>query len=221
MDTSTNRISQKIGLGLYTLGEEITNAVTHGLGAAFAIVGTVVLLIKAVTVGDFWCIFSSSVYGFSVLFLFLMSTLYHAINHKKAKTVFRVFDHTSIYLLIAGCYTPIMLVLMRDVYGWTVLLCVWAAAIVGIVLNAISLSRFKVFSMVCYLATGWCIVAVIGRLIQVLPFMGLVLLVAGGLCYTAGIGFYASKRRYFHSVWHLFVLAGAVFHYFCILLYVI
>ena len=213
--------AKKIGLGFYTLGEEIANSITHGLGALMALAGAVVLIVFAALTGDRWKIVSVCIYGFAVFFHFMMSTLYHAINHKTAKRVFRVFDHTSIYLLIAGTYTPFTLVTLRGGWGWTIFGVVWGATILGIVLSAINLERFKVFGMVCYIATGWCIVVAMFPLVKALPVSGIVLLVLGGVMYTAGIGFFASKKKYFHSIWHLFVLAGAILHYFCILFYVI
>ena len=212
---------EKIGLGFYTLGEEIANSITHGLGALMALAGAVFLIVFAALTGDPWKIVSVCIYGFTVFFLFMMSTLYHAINHKAAKRVFRVFDHTSIYLLIAGTYTPFTLVTLRGGWGWTIFGIVWGAAILGIVLSAIKLERFKVFGMICYIATGWCIVVAMFPLIRALPMPAIMLLVLGGIMYTAGIGFFASKKKYFHSIWHLFVLAGAILHYFCILLYVL
>ena len=213
--------AKKIGLGFYTLGEEIANSVTHGLGALLAIAGAVVLILFAVLTGDPWKIVSVCIYSFTVFFLFMMSTLYHAINHKGAKYVFRIFDHTSIYLLIAGTYTPFTLVTLRGGWGWSIFGVVWGATLLGVVLSAINLERFKVFGMVCYIATGWCIVVAMIPLIRALPVPAIVLLVLGGVMYTAGIGFFASKKKYFHSIWHIFVLAGAVLHYLCILLYVV
>lgn len=213
--------AEKIGLGFYTLGEEIANSVTHGLGALMALAGAVVLIVFAALTHDPWKIVSVSIYSFTMFFLFLMSTLYHAINNKQAKQVFRVFDHTSIYLLIAGTYTPFTLVTLRGPWGWAIFGVVWAAAILGIVLSAIDIERFKVFEMTCYVASGWCIVVAMFPLVKALSVPAIVMLVAGGVSYTAGIAFFASERKYWHSIWHLFVLAGAVLHYMCILLYVI
>lgn len=205
----------------YTLGEELCNAISHGLGAALSIAGLVVLLVSA---QNAWEYVSFSIYGASMIILFLMSCLYHSLTHPTAKYVMRVFDHTAIYLLIAGTYTPFTLITLRQqvpVVGWTVFGMVWAAAIVGIVLNAISIERFKRVSMVCYIGSGWCIVAAMYPLIQAMEPGGLLLLAGGGICYTAGLLFYGWKKvRYMHSVWHLFVLAGALLHYFCVLLYV-
>lgn len=203
----------------YTVGEEIFNAVTHGVGAALGIAGTVILLVYS---DDAWKAVSSSIYGGSMILLFLMSCLYHAIAAPRAKKVFRVFDHTSIFLLIAGTYTPFTLITLRGWVGWTLFGIVWACAVVGIVLNSISIERFRRFSQICYIASGWCIVIAFVPLWRSLALPGIVLLLAGGVAYTVGVFFYRDKkRRYVHSVWHLFVLAGAVLHYLDILLYVI
>ena len=202
----------------YTLGEEITNAITHGIGAGLAIAGMIILLVRS---KDVWQVVSSAVYGASMIFLFLMSCLYHALTNPTAKKVFRVFDHTSIFFLIAGTYTPFTLVTLRGWVGWTVFGVVWGVAVIGIVLNSVSIERFKKISMVGYIASGWCVIAAIGPLIKVMEPAGILLLVSGGVAYTAGLVFYALKNiRYMHSIWHLFVFAGAALHYLCILFYV-
>ena len=204
----------------YSIMEEIANAATHGLGALLAVAGTVLLLLK--TTGDPWKVVSASIYGASMIILFTMSCLYHALANPKAKEVLRIFDHATIYLLIAGTYTPFTLVALRGWVGWTIFGVVWGAAISGIILNAISIERFKVVSMICYIASGWCVIAAIGPLIKVMEPAGILLLVSGGVAYTAGLVFYALKNiRYMHSIWHLFVFAGAALHYLCILFYVI
>ncbi len=204
---------------MYTVGEEIFNAVSHGVGAALGIAGTVILLLHS---SGAWDIVSSAIYGASMILLFLMSCLYHALAAPKAKRVFRVFDHTSIFLLIAGTYTPFTLITLHGWIGWTLFGIVWAAAVVGIVLNAISIERFRRFSQICYIASGWCILIAFVPLWQNLALPGILLLLAGGVAYTVGVLFYRDKQhRYVHSVWHLFVLAGAILHYFDILFYVI
>ncbi len=209
-------------LPVYTLGEEIANSVTHGIGALLAVAGCVILIVFAAFTGDPYKIVSASIFGASLIILFSMSTLYHSLTNPTAKYVFRIFDHTSIFILIAGTYTPLTLVTLRGVWGWSIFGIVWASAILGIVFNAISIERFKKFSMISYLASGWCIIAAIFPLIQRLDSTGVVFLVIGGVCYTGGLLFYSlNKIRYMHSIWHLFVLAGAIFHYFCILFYVI
>ncbi|MDP4108536.1 MAG: hemolysin III family protein [Bacillota bacterium] len=206
----------------YSIGEEIANAVSHGLGALLSIAGTVLLLIYSVLQHDNYKIASSAIYGGSLIILFTMSSLYHALTNKEAKKVFRVFDHTSIFILIAGTYTPITLVTLHGFLGWLVFGVVWGAAVVGIVLNTISIERFKKFSMACYLLSGWSIVAIILPLVRNMAPGGLLLLFLGGIMYTGGVLFYRRKDiGYMHFVWHLFVLAGSLFHYFCILFYII
>ena len=203
----------------YTLGEEITNSITHGVGAGMAIAGMVVLLVQS---NDVWQVVSSAIYGASMIFLFLMSCLYHALTNPTAKKVFRVFDPTSIFFLIAGTYTPFTLVTLRGWVGWTVFGVVWGVAVVGIVLNSISVERFKKISMVGYIASGWCVIAAIVPLVRRMALPGVILLILGGVFYTAGVLFYRKKGvRFMHAFWHFFVLAGAVLHYFCILFYVI
>lgn len=203
----------------YTLGEEIFNSVTHGVGGLLAIAGTAVLIVLAAIYSDAWGIVSSSIYGASLIILYTMSTLYHALTNRKAKTFFRIMDHDTIFLLIAGTYTPITLVPLRGALGWTLFGIVWGASVLGIVLNSIDLERFKKFSIVCYVAVGWVIVFAVKPMIQNCSPLSLWLLLIGGLCYTVGIVFYAIKTvKYFHSIWHIFTIAGSVFQYFSIML---
>lgn len=207
---------------LYSVNEEIFNAVSHGVGAVLAIGGTGALL--ALSDKSTWA--ACLVYGLSLILLYTMSTLYHAFSSAKLKQIFRVFDHTSIFLLIAGSYTPFTLILLRgSTKGPLICAVVWAAAILGVVLNAFSVERFKKLSLLLYVAMGWALVFAFGDVIAALPPAGFWLLLSGGLCYTVGIVFYVwhSKYRtpYIHGVWHLFVLAGSVLHYLCILLYVL
>lgn len=205
----------------YTLGEEIANAITHGLGAALAIAATVVLIVFAAKSGDPWKIVSSSIYGFSMILLFTMSTLYHSFPVGKTKAVFRVFDHASISILIAGSYTPFCLVTIRGTMGWVVFGIVWTSAIINIILNVINVEKYDKLSLASYLASGWCIVLAFKPIMEVLKTPGLILLILGGLSYTFGVIFYKNKNKYMHAVWHVFVLAGGMFHYFAILFYVI
>lgn len=206
----------------YTLGEEIFNAISHGTGALLSIAGCVILIVFSAIHGDAYSVVSSAIYGASLIILYTMSTLYHSITNVKAKKVFRILDHSTIFILIAGTYTPYTLVTLRGAVGWTIFGIVWGTAAFGIVLNAISIDRFKKISMVCYILMGWAIVAAVRPLYQNLSKGGLILLVAGGILYTVGIIFYAMKKyKYMHSVWHLFVVGGSVLHYFSILLYVI
>ena len=207
---------------MYTVGEEIANSITHGIGAALSIAACVLLIVAAAKSGSAMKVVCASIYGTCLIILFTMSTLYHALTAPKAKKVFRVFDHISIYILIAGSYMPIALVSLGGWIGWTMFGVVWGMAILGIVFNSINIEKFKVFSMIAYIMMGWCVIVAIKPVIEALNGPALTLLVAGGLAYTFGIAFYAmTKIRYMHTIWHLFVLAGAILQYFCIQLYVI
>ena len=203
----------------YTLGDELFNAITHGIGALLSVAGCVVLLVRCHQLGDSVAAVSSAIYGTTLIILYTMSTLYHALANEKAKAVFRVFDHVTIYLLIAGTYTPYTLACLGGALGWTLFGIVWAAAIVGIVFSSISLRRFQKLSMICYIAMGWVILIAIKPLWQVIGTLPMVFLVIGGVLYTGGVLFYQMKEsRYMHSIWHLFVIAGSIFQYFSILL---
>ena len=205
----------------YTLGEEIFNSVSHGVGVALACVGFGILIVLSALYGDAWAVSSSIVYSFSLFALYLASTLYHACPNRRVKGVLQVLDHCSIFLLIAGTYTPYTLITLRGALGWALFAVVWGAAIVGVVLNAIDVQKYSRVSMVCYVAMGWVVVLAIRPLLASLAWNGLVLLALGGVFYTVGIVFYVIRRSYMHSIWHLFVLAGSVCHYLSILLYVI
>lgn len=206
----------------YSTGEEILNSISHGAGAIFAACGTALLIVLAAFFSDAWGIVSSAVYGFSLIVLYTMSTLYHAITNERAKRVMRVLDHSSIFLLIAGTYTPISLVTLRGPLGWVVFGLVWGSAVIGIVFNAVSIERFKKLSLILYITSGWAVVIAAKPMIATMRPGGLWLLLAGGLFYTGGIFFYVQKkRRWFHGIWHLFVLFGSVAHYLSILFYII
>ena len=162
------------------------------------------------------------VFGASLFIMYLMSTLYHALRPVVAKKVFSIFNHDAIYILIAGTYTPITLVPLRGAIGWVLFGVVWGAAIIGIVLNSINLDKFKKPSMICYIMMGWVILIAIKPMIDSVYSLALWFILIGGLCYTGGTFFYIyKKKRYFHSVWHLFTLAGSIFHYFAIMLMLI
>ena len=206
----------------YSVGEEIFNSVSHGLGSAMACVGFGVLIVLSALYGDAWAVVSSAIYSFALFTLYLASTLYHACSNRTVKHILQVLDHCSIFLLIAGTYTPYTLITLRGPMGWSLFGVVWGAALVGIVLNAIDLKKFSKLSMVCYVAMGWVVVVAIKPLMGSLSLRGLILLALGGIFYTSGIVFYAQKRiQYMHSIWHLFVLAGSVCHYLSIVLDVI
>ena len=208
----------------YTLAEELINSISHGTGALAAAGGMAVLIVFSALQGDVWKVVSSSIYGATMIMLYTFSALYHSFTDGKVKSVFRVFDHCSIFLLIAGSYTPFTLVTLREAtpaIGWTLFGVVWGAAIIGIVLNIVSLEKFKVFSMICYITMGWAVVFAIKPLIANLAKGGIILLASGGLAYTVGIIFYAIRKKYMHSIWHFFVLAGTILQYFAVLFYVV
>lgn len=205
-----------------TVKEEIINSITHGLGAVLGVAGTVIAIIWAALYGNAYSVVSASIYGAMLIILYTMSTLYHAFTNETAKKVFRIFDHCSIFLLIAGTYTPFTLITLNGPLGWTIFGIIWGLAILGIVLNAVSLEKFKVFSMICYIAMGWLIIIAMKPVVAALGTKPVLLLLFGGISYTVGAVFYALTRiRYMHGVWHVFVLAGSVLHYFCILFYVL
>ena len=208
----------------YTLAEELINSISHGTGALAAAGGMAVLIVFSALQGDVWKVVSSSIYGATMIMLYTFSALYHSFTDGKVKSVFRIFDHCSIFLLIAGSYTPFTLVTLREAtpaIGWTLFGVVWGAAIIGIALNIVSLEKFKVFSMICYIAMGWAVVFAIKPLIANLAKGGIILLASGGLAYTVGIIFYAIRKKYMHSIWHFFVLAGTILQYFAVLFYVV
>lgn len=203
----------------YTLGEEIFNSVSHGVGAGLSIAGTVILIVASAIHTNAWGVVSSCIYGATLIILYTMSTLYHSLTNEKAKSFFRIMDHNTIFLLIAGTYTPITLYFLGRVTGWVLFSVVWGAAVFGIIINSVNLEKARIPSIFCYLAMGWVIIFAIKPLIESMRPISLTFLVIGGVLYTLGIIFYAIKKiKYFHSVWHLFTIAGSVFHYFSILL---
>jgi len=205
---------------LWSKGEEIANAVSHGIGAVLAIAGLVGLVAVAARRGDPWAVVSSAVFGTTLVLLYTASTLYHAIPHPGAKRILRILDHSAIYLLIAGTYTPFTLGPLRGPWGWALFGVVWTGAVAGVVFKSVAIGRAPILSTGLYVLMGWSVVFAFGPLVRVLAPGGVALLVAGGVAYTAGLVFFAWERlRYGHFVWHLFVLAGSVCHYFAVLLY--
>jgi hemolysin III len=198
------------------------NSITHMIGAALALFGLVVLVVLAAREGDPWKIVSFSVYGTTLLVLYTCSTLYHSLGGE-LKKLFRKFDHFSIYLLIAGTYTPFTLVTLRGVWGWWIFGAIWSLAVVGIILEAVPQKRKTTMAMIIYLSMGWLILIALKPLLENLPLAGFGGLLLGGIFYTAGVGFYAFDKRirHFHGIWHLFVLAGSVSHYATVLIYVL
>lgn len=203
-----------------TLGEEIANSVTHGIGAGLSVAALVVLVVFAAKQGDAWDVVSFSIYGASMILLYLASTLYHAFQSEKLKRFFKLLDHSSIYLLIAGTYTPILLLSMRGPWGWSLFGVIWGLALLGIGFKILFLGRFKGVSVTIYLVMGWLIVIAFKPMLAMVPPGMITWLFVGGISYTLGVVFYVWRRiPYHHSVWHLFVLGGSAAHFIGILKY--
>ncbi len=213
-------------LPTYTKGEEIFNMTSHIVGAVLGVVATVLCIVFASIHKNVYGIISGAIYGVTMIVLYTMSSIYHGLSPKfTSKKVFQILDHCSIFLLIAGSYTPFALTAIRQVdavAGWTIFGVIWLLAILGIVLNSIDIKKFKVFSMICYLLMGWCIIVKGSLLPAILTTNGFILLVAGGIAYTIGAIIYGvgKKYKYFHSIFHLFILLGSFLQFMCILLYV-
>ena len=203
-----------------TLGEEIANSVTHGIGATLSIAGLVAIMAGAALHGSALRIAACAIYGTSLVLLYTSSTIYHALADNRAKRVFKILDHSSIYLLIAGTYTPVTLITLRGPWGWTLFAVVWGLCVCGILFKSLWIGRLKVASTVIYVLMGWCAVVAIRPLLAALSWTGFAWLLAGGLCYTAGVAFYVNSRRFAHSIWHLFVMAGSFCQYWAIFRYV-
>ena len=206
----------------YSFYEELANSITHGIGILFALSALGVLTAFSSLFGTVWHIVSCSVYSGTMILMYTASTLYHSIPWPKAKSVLRILDHSAIFLLIAGTYTPFTLVSLNGVWGWALFGTIWGLAVAGILCEIFLLRKYRFLAIIIYVAMGWAIVVAIKPLMASVPSGGLWLLLIGGLFYTFGIIFYVSRRMPFnHAVWHLFVLAGTVFQFFAILLYVI
>ena len=210
----------------YTKGEEIFNMVSHIVGGAFGIIVTSLCIIFAAIHKNLYGIVSGTIYGVTMILLYTMSSIYHGLKKDTtSKKVFQVIDHCTIYLLIAGSYTPFALCTFREynpILGWSILIIIWSLAILGVVLNSIDLKKFKVFSMVCYVVMGWCVIFRIDIVFKILGPVGFSLLLLGGISYTIGTIFYGLGRtkKYMHSVFHLLILLGSILQFLCILLYV-
>ncbi len=201
-------------------GERL-NGISHLIGAAGALAGLAVLVVQAARQGDPWKIVSFSIYGVTLVMLYVFSTLYHSLRGR-SKAIFRKLDHFAIYLLIAGTYTPFTLVTLRGAWGWWLFGIIWGLAVIGIVIDALPTKGNRILPLVIYLLMGWSCLAAIRPLLRALPFAGFLWLLAGGLFYTVGVIFFAldTRVRHFHGVWHLFVLAGSISHYCAVLFYV-
>ncbi len=210
----------------YTKGEEIFNMVSHIVGGALAIAALVLCVVFAVLCSDVWGVVGAAIYGGTMVLLYTMSSIYHGLKPEMPKKVFQVIDHCTIYFLIAGTYTPVTLAALRPLYpvqAFVIFGIVWACCFVAATLTAIDLKKYQVLSMICYIAMGWCIVFFIGPTVRVLGAGGTVFLLTGGIAYTVGAILYGigKKKKYLHSVFHLFVLVGSILHFFMILFYVL
>lgn len=202
----------------YTAAEEIANGITHGLGVLLSIVGLVALVTTAAFEGDVWQIVSFSIFGSTLIILYLASTLYHSISNPSLKIGLKIFDHSAIFLLIAGTYTPFLLIHLRSTLGWSLLAIIWTLAAVGIAIKLFCIQRSEKFSLGLYLFMGWLCIVAIHELTRTLPSASISFLVVGGIFYTAGVVFYAwDKLPYNHAVWHLFVLGGSISHFVSVL----
>jgi len=201
----------------YSLGEEIANSITHGIGAVLSVVGLTALVMLAAIYGDAWRVVSFSIYGVTLIILYLISTLYHSFPQPRVKRIFRILDHAAIYLLIAGTYTPFMLVSIRGALGWTLLAIVWGLAVVGVIWKLFFMGRFRYVATIAYLFMGWIAVVAVKPMMTNLSTAGISLVVAGGVLYSLGVLFYVWRRLpYNHAIWHLFVLAASICHFFAV-----
>lgn len=204
----------------YSRREEVANAVTHGIGAALSVAALVILIVFSSMKGTAWHVVSFTIYGITMLLLYTSSTLVHAWKDGKVKDLFEIFDHSSIYLFIAGSYTPLLFIAVRGTLGWTLFGIIWGIALFGVIFKAFFTKKFLFMSTIFYIAMGWLIVIAWQPLMAAIPTGGIVLLVAGGLMYTLGTLFYVWRGfPYHHAIWHLFVLAGSILHFFMVLLY--
>jgi hemolysin III len=215
-------MTQSQEIAQYTVLEEILNSVTHGAGALVSIAGLIILIVYSSMYGQASHVASCTVFGISLVLLYTASTLYHSFQKPKIKHILKILDHSCIYVLIAGTYTPFMIVIVRGALGWTIFAVVWSLTILGIIFKAFFVNRFKIISTLAYILMGWLIIFAIKPLFQTLPGSGLAWLLAGGLAYTLGTIFYAWKTLPFnHAIWHLFVLAGSTCHFIAVLFYTV
>ena len=216
-------LKEKIKIPKYTLGEELVSAISHGIGGLLSIAGLVLCVVFSAMHHNVYAVVSSAIYGSTSIILYTMSTLYHSLKVNNAKRVFRIIDHCSIFLLIAGTYTPYALVALPKALGWTIFGIEWGCAIIGIVLNSIDLKKFKKISMALYLIMGWMIIISFKTLLNSIDIAGIYMMLTGGGLYTIGAIFYGvgKKKKYMHSVFHMFVLAASILFFFSIFFYVI
>ncbi|RXK55365.1 hemolysin III family protein [Oleiharenicola lentus] len=206
----------------YPRAEELANRLTHGVGALLGVAGLVLMVVASARHGDAWHVVSTAIFGTTLVLLYTASTAYHSVESEKRRLLLRKFDHAAIFLLIAGTYTPFVLVTLRGVWGWSLFGVVWGLAVVGVTLKFWFAGRFRVVSTLIYLAMGWLVMIAIKPLMAALSADGMKLLVAGGLCYTGGAVFYLWKRLpYHHAIWHLFVLGGSICHWAAVYFHVV
>lgn len=214
----------KVSIVDYSLSEELISAISHGVGAGLAIAGGVLCIVKAARYDDAWAVVASSVFAFTLILLYLMSTLYHSLSPKlEAKKVFRVIDHCSVFVLIAGTYTPYCLVSLRGVHGWVMFGIIWGLCALGVVFNAIDVDKYQVISAIINVLMGWAVVFEVGRLYRTCGGLAVAFLMIGGGAYTVGAILYGvgTKVKYMHSVFHFFCIAGSIMHFFSIYLCVL
>ncbi|HKL24711.1 MAG TPA: hemolysin III family protein [Desulfuromonadales bacterium] len=206
----------------YSPGEEIANSITHGVGLLLSIAGLVVLAVCASLFGNAWHLASCTIFGSSLVLLYAASTLYHSIQQPQTKRILRILDHSAIFLLIAGTYTPFVLVSLRGAWGWALFGVVWGLAALGILFQTTLLRQWALVSALLYIGMGWVVVVAAKPLLNAIDAGGLLLLLGGGIAYTSGVGFYLRRSlRYHHAIWHVFVLVGSALHFFAVLYYVI
>lgn len=222
-ETAKSKIKEKVEQAKalkhkYSLGEEIAHAITHGLGVVLGIVAITIMVTLAALHGDIWHVVSSVIYGLSIILLFTASTLYHALTHEGAKRIFQLADHAAIFILIAGTYTPFLLVNLRGPWGWSLFIIIWSIALGGVLLETMKKKRIKALSLSLYLGLGWMALVAMKPMLEHVNPTGLWLLLIGGLLYSFGVIFYVRKQMvYHHAIWHVFVLAGAISHFFAVI----
>jgi hemolysin III len=213
-----NGNQEKAAYRKLTEKEELFNSITHGIGVLLSIAALVVLVVLAVGKGNVWHVVSFSIYGSTMILLYLASTLYHSFTKEKVKNLFMRFDHAAIFLLIAGTYTPFLLTALRGTFGWILFGIIWGVAIVGVVIRSIYLTRFRKLMVAMYLVMGWMFVVAVGPMINNLPLTSIIFLLLGGIFYSVGVIFYVKRNLiYGHGIWHLFVLAGSIMHFFAVI----
>lgn len=201
-----------------SIGEEIFNSITHGIGTLLSIAALVILIVFAAMRGNVWHLVSFSIFGSTLVLLYLASTLYHSFTKKSVKNLFARFDHAAIFLLIAGTYTPFLLTALRGFFGWILFGIIWVIAIAGVVIRSIYLTKFRKLMVGLYLAMGWMFVLAIGPMMRNLPTISIIFLFLGGALYSLGVVFYAWRNlKYGHGIWHLFVIAGSIMHFFSVI----